>query len=113
MSRPASSIACSSGTPSSAASSRPSTSRCTVLGVLLNFPTAAVKIQAGPLHTRPFVLDAVLQLDQSIEHGLGPRGASGNIKMHRDDAVDTLQHRVIVVGAARTGAGAERHHPFG
>src|ERR1700691_915324 len=116
MSRPASSIACNSGVPSGASIARPSTVGFLVLGALglgalVEFGSAAMK--TGPQVWLTFVLDPVLQLDQAVEYGLRTPRTSGDIEVDRDDAVDTLQHGVVVVRTARAGAGAERHHPLG
>src|SRR5260370_29318802 len=118
MSSPASSITCKSGVPSCASSARPSTVTFTILGAFgtLGFAAlvelASAAMETGPQMWLTFVLDAVLQLDQPVEHGLGTRGASGNVDVDRDDAVDALQHCVVVVGTSRAGAGAEGHHPL-
>src|SRR5207244_2823080 len=109
---------CNSGVPSGASSTRPSTVTFTILG---GFGTAAfaalvelasAAMEPGPQMWLTFVLDAVLQLDQSVEHGLGTRRASGNVNVDRDDAVDALEYGVVIVGTARAGAGAEGHHPL-
>src|ERR1700682_1760727 len=118
MSSPASSIACSNGVPSGAAIARPSTVTCAVLGALRALVFGAlVELASAAMERVPqvwltFILDAVLQLDQPVDHGLGTRRASGNVNVDRDDTVDALEHGVIVVGAARAGAGAEGHHPL-
>src|SRR5579885_369202 len=118
MSSPASSIACSSGVPSGASIARPSTVTFTVFGALAVAVAAAlVELAPAAMEVRPqlrltFVLDAVLELDQAVEHGLRARRASGYVQIDRDDAIDTLQHGVIVVRTARAGTGAERHDPF-
>src|SRR5271169_6970337 len=115
MSRPASSIACNSGVPSGASIARPSTVSFAVLGALVFdalVELASAAMETGPQLWLTFVLDPVLQLDQPVEHSLGTRRTSGNIDVNRDDAVDALEHGVVVVGTARTGAGAEGHHPL-
>src|SRR5436305_485956 len=57
--------------------------------------------------------DLVLQLHDPIDHGLRTRRAAGNVDVDRQDLVDALQHRIIVVEAARGGAYTEGHHPLG
>src|SRR5579863_4572415 len=113
MSISASSITCSSVAPSGASITRLSTVTLTVFWGLLKFASASVQFQSRPLLARTFRLHPMLQFDQAVEHRLRPRRASGNIHMHRNDPIDSLQHGVVVVGAARTGAGAERDHPLG
>src|SRR5260370_41080118 len=105
-------MSCRRRAASGASIARPSTVTGTVFAALAQFSPAAVKVQSGPALSRPVVLDTILEFDQTVEHGLGPRRASRDIQMYRHDAVDTLQHRVIIVGTARTRACAERHHPF-
>src|SRR5579863_635476 len=113
MSISASSITCSSVAPSGASITRLSTLTLTVFWGLLKFASASVKLQARPRLARAFRLHPMLQLDQPVEHRLRPRRASGYIHIHRHDPIDSLQHRVVVVGTARTGACAERNHPLG
>src|ERR1700722_2837915 len=113
MSISASSITCNSVAPSGASITRLSTVTLTVFWGLLKFASASVKLQVRPRLARTFRLYSMLQLDQPVDHRLGPRRTPRNIQMHRYDPIDPLQHRVIVVGTARTGAGAERDHPLG
>src|ERR1700693_5040978 len=113
MSISASSITCNSVAPSGASITRLSTVTLTVFWGLLKFASASVKLQVRPRLARTFRLYPMLQLDQPVDHRFGPRRPPGNIKMHWHDPIDTLQHRVVIIGAARTGAGAERNHPLG
>src|ERR1700730_18022760 len=118
MSSPASSITCNSGVPSGASIARPSTISFAVLGALgASVFGALVELASAAMEPVPqlwptFVLDSVLQLDQTVNHGLGTWRASGNVDVDRDDAVDALEYGVVVVGTARAGAGAEGHHPL-
>src|SRR5271154_5174351 len=110
MSSPASSIACNSGVPSGASIARPSTVNFAVLGALVFdalVELASTAMELFPKLWLTFVLDAVLQLDQPVEHGLGTRRTSGNVEVDRNDAIDALEYCVVVVGTTRTGAGAE------
>src|SRR6266851_7442674 len=118
MSSSASSITCNKGVPSGASSARPSTVTFTILGACgtLGFAAlvelASAAMETGPQMWLTFVLDAVLQFDQPVEHGLGTWRTSGDVDVDRDDAVDALEHCVVVVGTSRAGAGAEGHHPL-
>src|SRR5438067_13925358 len=112
MSRPALSIACKSGSPSRASIGLASTVTWTSLGALVNFASTAMKIETVPLLASALVLNSILQFYKSIKDGLRPRWTSGNIQMNRNDAIDSLQHRVIVIRTTRAGAGTERNHPF-
>src|SRR5258708_4813476 len=112
MSSPALSIACRSGSPSRASIAFPSTVTWTIFGVLINFASAAMELQTVPFLVGPLVLNAILQLHKPVENGFGPRRTTGDIKMDGDDAVDTLQYGVIIIGPAGTGAGAKGHYPF-
>src|SRR5262245_13660568 len=58
-------------------------------------------------------LDPLLQLQETIEDGLRPRGTAGNVDVHGDDRVDALNRGVVVVRPARAGARAERDDPLG
>src|SRR5690242_630607 len=109
MSRPASSIACSSGVPSAAWIARPSTVTRTIFG-LLKFPPAAMDF--GPGLAGAFVLDAGLELDEAVEDRLWTRWASRDVKMDRNNPINPLKNRVIVIRTAGTGARAERNHPL-
>src|SRR5512135_2604081 len=56
--------------------------------------------------------DLVLQLDDAIQQRLGSRWATGNVDIHRNDAVTTTNHRIgIMVIAAAVCARAHRDHP--
>src|SRR5689334_8494884 len=57
-------------------------------------------------------LDLLLQQDEAVEHLLRPRRAPRDVDVDRDDVVDALHRRVVVVEAAGAGADAERHHPL-
>src|SRR5438105_4473285 len=106
MSMPASSIACSRGMPSGASIVRASTLIWTVFTICLSeWPSAAV--DWGPGFAGTFVLHAVLELYQTVEHSLGPRGTSGYVDVDRDNPIDSLEHGIVVIGAARAGARAE------
>src|ERR1700733_14646913 len=113
MSISASSITCSSVAPSGASITRLSTVTLTVFWGLLKFASASVKLQVRPRLARTFRLYSMLQLDQAVDHRLGPRRTTGNIQMHGHDPIDALEHGVVIVGTARTGAGAERNDPLG
>src|SRR5208283_2102259 len=52
-------------------------------------------------------LDFPLQRHHGVEHAFGPRRASGNIHVNRDNFVDAGQGRVVVVEAAGRGARAK------
>src|SRR6202034_1726172 len=112
MSISASSITCSKVAPSGASITRLSTVTLTVFWGLLKFASASVNLQARPRMTGTFVLHPMLDLHQPVKHCLGPRRTSRDIQMYRDDPIDSLQHRVVVVRAARTGARPERDHPL-
>ena len=58
-------------------------------------------------------LDFCLELEQSVEHVLRPRGAPGNVDVHRDEYVDPHERRVIVVEPTGAGADTERNDPLG
>ena len=57
-------------------------------------------------------LDALLQLHDPVEQRLGPRGAAGDVDVHRDHLVDPLEDVVALppVGTTVVGAGAHRDH---
>ena len=67
-------------------------------GALLDFASAAMLVD--PELWLAFVLDAILQLQQTVNNSLGTRRASGNIDIDRYDSIDTLEHGVIVVRSA-------------
>ena len=52
---------------------------------------ASAAVERVPQLWLTFVLDAILQLDQPVEHGLGTRRASGNVDVDRDDAVPAVR----------------------
>src|SRR5258705_12394900 len=56
--------------------------------------------------------DLVLELHQAVDDALGARRAAGNIDVHRDDGVDPLDRRVVVVKAPRAVASAKSDHPL-
>ncbi len=56
--------------------------------------------------------DLVLQEHEAVEHGLGAGRAAGDVDVAADDLVDAGDGRVVVVEAARAGAGAEREDPL-
>jgi hypothetical protein len=76
-------------------SASPSTVTFAIFGALLDFASTAMEV--GPAMWLTLVLDAILQLHQAINHGLGTRRASGDIDIDGDDSIDTLEHGVIVV----------------
>ena len=52
--------------------------------------------------------------DHPVDDGLGPRGAAGDIDIHRDDAIDSAADIVALAeDAAAGGANANGHHHFG
>src|SRR4051794_39014985 len=60
----------------------------------------------------PLARDALLQLQQTVDHRLGSRRAARHVDVDRDDGVDALDDGVVVVRAAGVGAVAERHDPL-
>src|SRR5215471_9929736 len=56
--------------------------------------------------------DLVLQLHEAVDHGLGAGRTARDVNVDRDDRVDPLHGRVVVVEAAGPGAHAEGDHPL-
>src|SRR5690606_3882040 len=56
--------------------------------------------------------DLVLQLEQTVDEGLGRGRAPGHVDIHRNDAVTAAHHRVrVVVVAAAVRTGTHGDHP--
>ena len=66
------------------------------------------------LHLPVLVFQDSDGFDHAVDDGLGPRGASGDIDIHRDDAIDAAADVVALAeDAAAGGADADGHHHFG
>lgn len=59
-------------------------------------------------------LDLALELHQAVEHGFGTGRATGDIYIHRYDAVNAIEHTVAFLeGSARDSATAASDNVFG
>src|SRR5262245_58660617 len=56
--------------------------------------------------------DLVAELHQPVEDALGTQRTARNVDVDRNDRVDALHRRVVVVEAAGARADSERHHPL-
>ena len=56
--------------------------------------------------------DLVLQQQETVDDGFGPRRAAGHVDVGVDELVDAGNGRVVVVEAARRGARSEREDPL-
>ncbi len=59
------------------------------------------------------MIDLLLELQNCVEDGFGPRRAAGNVNIDRNYLVAALHDRVVVEDAAGSRAGAHGDHPFG
>src|SRR5713226_3947668 len=57
-------------------------------------------------------VDLVLQPEQRVEQVLRTRRAANHVHIHRNDAVDALQHCIGIEGPSDRGARSHRDHPF-
>src|SRR5574341_31309 len=73
---------------------------------------AAPSIVQSPLVPLGLGGDLVLELHEPVEDGLGTRRAARDVDVHRDDRVDALDGRVVVVEAAGARAHAEGDDPL-
>ncbi len=55
------------------------------------------RVEHPALDGRPIVLDAMLQLHQTVKHGFRTRGAAGDVHIDRNQAINALKHRVVLV----------------
>jgi hypothetical protein len=60
-----------------------------------------------------FRFDLFLEERQTLEDGLGPGRASGNVNIDRQDLIDTLDHAIDIVHTAAVGARPHGHDPLG
>lgn len=69
----------------------------------------------GPPHEEVLPpVDLLLELEDSIEEGLGGGGATGHVDVNGDDPVAAADHRIgVVVVPTAIGAAAHGDHPAG
>jgi len=67
-----------------------------------------------PVEKRLVLLDLLLQLEATVQQGLGGGRATGNVNVHGDDPVASTDDGVgVMVVATTVGARAHRNNPLG
>ena len=71
-----------------------------------------LRIDHFAFDSRAVILDTVLKFHQPVKHRFRSWGASCDVNIHRNQTVNALQHRVVLVETPGRGTSTEGNHPF-